>query len=339
MREPAFWYRDAGWQAALLSPLAALYGAVAGARMNRPGARAGVPVICVGNFHLGGAGKTQVTLFLARLLREAGRKPVVLSRGYGGALAGPVAVDPTTHTARDVGDEPLMIARRAPVVVARDRVLGAALARDAGADVIVMDDGLQNPSLHKDVGIVVVDARRGIGNARIFPAGPLRAPLPTQWPHADMLVTIGEGEAAAPIVVEAARRGIPVFHAALVADNAALARLANRKAFAFAGIGDPDRFRRTLEQHGVVVAAQLWFDDHHRYSAGELEAVVADAERAGLVAVTTEKDFARIEGEPALAHLTPKIVALPVRLAFADESGFAQAVFARLGAGAAPGVR
>ena len=151
MREPAFWYRPPSWISLLLSPLGALYGLVAGLRLRNAGFDAGIPVLCVGNYHAGGAGKTPVVLALAEFLRELDETPVVLSRGYGGRLQGPIMVDPARHVAADVGDEPLMLALRLPVVVARDRVGGVALARSQGASVILMDDGFQNPAIAKDV--------------------------------------------------------------------------------------------------------------------------------------------------------------------------------------------
>src|SRR5690242_7796733 len=156
MREPAFWHRPPSWLSYLLSPLAAVYGAVAALRMQRTGLDAGIPVFCVGNYHVGGAGKTPTVLALAKILRELGETPVVLSRGYGGRLGGPVMVDPARHSAADVGDEPLMLAPQIPVVVSRDRVNGVALARSQRASVILMDDGFQNPSIAKDASLIVI---------------------------------------------------------------------------------------------------------------------------------------------------------------------------------------
>ena len=189
MREPSFWWGEASLASAMLAPLAAIYGAVAQARLARRGRRAAAPVVCIGNFTVGGAGKTPTALVVARMLAAAGERPVFLSRGYGGTLAGPVLVDPTRHRAQDVGDEPLLLARTAPTIVARDRVKGASIA--AGASVIVMDDGFHNPSLAKDFAVLVVDARRGIGNGRVIPAGPLRAPLDAQLARAHALVLVG----------------------------------------------------------------------------------------------------------------------------------------------------
>src|SRR4051812_13626205 len=172
MREPGFWHGPASLNAHLLKPLAALYGAVAARRLQRRGLNAGIPVLCVGNYHVGGAGKTPTVLALAKLLRELGETPVVLSRGYGGKLRGPVRVDPVRHAAADVGDEPLMMASTLPVVVARKRAEGVPLAKSLGATVILMDDGFQNPSVTKDASLIVIDGHRGLGNGQVLPAGP-----------------------------------------------------------------------------------------------------------------------------------------------------------------------
>ncbi|MBH5391078.1 tetraacyldisaccharide 4'-kinase, partial [Bradyrhizobium diversitatis] len=196
MREPAFWYRPHSPLSHVLFPLGALYGAVTAWRMQRDGVDAGIPVICVGNYHVGGAGKTPTVLALTKLLRELGETPVVLSRGYGGRLKGPVMVDRARHAAADVGDEPLMMARDVPVTVARDRLDGVALAKSQGATVILMDDGFQNPGLFKDASLIVIDSERGLGNGQVFPAGPLRAPLQAQLARTDALVLIGDGRAA-----------------------------------------------------------------------------------------------------------------------------------------------
>ena len=248
MREPAFWHRPISWRARLLMPLGAIYGAVAAHRLQRTGLQAGVPVLCVGNFTLGGAGKTPTVLALAGLLRELGEAPVVLSRGYGGSLRGPVTVDTALHAAAQVGDEPLMMASKLPVVVSRNRADGVALARSLGASVILMDDGFQNPAIAKNAAVIVVDGDRGIGNSQVFPAGPLRAPLSPQLARTDALVIIGTGSAAAPVAATIAAQGKPVFRAKLQAGEASLAALRGKRVCAFAGIGDPQRFFRTLRR-------------------------------------------------------------------------------------------
>src|SRR5262245_23932686 len=223
MREPPFWWRDPGIEARLLSPVAAVYGAVAARRLGGAGQRAGVPVVCIGNPTVGGAGKTPLAIAVARMLAGAGERPVMLSRGYGGSERGPVRVDPARHGAAEVGDEPLLLARVAPTIVAADRVAGAAVARAAGASVIVMDDGFQNPSLAKDFSVLVVDGRRGIGNGRVIPAGPLRAPLGAQLDRAHAIVVVGAIERAASAVTQARARSLPVFTARLAPDAAFIA--------------------------------------------------------------------------------------------------------------------
>ena len=264
MREPAFWWRKAGLASGLLAPAAACYGAIAARRMARPGARARVPVLCVGNFTLGGTGKTPAVMRLAKMLQEAGERPFCLSRGYGGSLAGPKLVDIKTDRAAQVGDEALLLARVAPTIVARERVAGAQAAAAAGASVVIMDDGLQNASLAKDFTLAVVDGRRGLGNARVFPAGPLRAPLAAQLARTDALLVVGDGEGAREVT--AAAPGLPVFHGHLQPEPAAIAELKARNVFAFAGIGDPDKFFATASEAGIAVVERQPFPDHHRFT-------------------------------------------------------------------------
>ena len=319
MREPAFWWRPRGLASGLLAPIGAIYGTVAAARMAKAGTRAGVPVLCVGNFTLGGAGKTPTAIMLARLLKDAGERPVCLSRGYGGTVPGPHRVDVDKDSARQVGDEALLLAHVAPTVVARDRVAGAQAAQAAGASIIVMDDGLQNPSLAKDFTLAVVDSRRGIGNGEVFPAGPLRAPLAAQLAKTNVLLVVGEDHAAREVVAAATARGLAVFHARLVPDLAAVADLNPRKVLAFAGIGDPDKFFLTAEAAGLAIAERRTFPDHHVFTAEEAAALVMAAEHSGLALLTTAKDRARMAGQPVLVALAAKSHVLPVTMAV-DES-------------------
>ena len=321
MREPAFWHRPRSFASYLLWPLGELYGAITVLRMQRKGLEAGVPLFCVGNYHLGGAGKTPTVLALAKILRELGERPVVLSRGYGGERRGPLMVDPERHSAREVGDEPLMLASHLPVVVARDRVDGVALAKSRLASVILMDDGFQNPALVKHAALIVIDSERGIGNGLVFPAGPLRAPVAAQLARTDALVVIGTGRAAQAVAASVTAAGKPVLAAHLEPDAAAVAKLKGKRVLAFAGIGDPGRFFRTLQASGIEVAQQKEFADHHRFSAEEIAALVADARREGLIPVTTEKDLVRLSGDAELSALGREIVPFPVTLQFEDGAG------------------
>jgi tetraacyldisaccharide 4'-kinase len=318
MREPTFWWRNAGRAAALLGAASAVYGALAVRRMLKTGRRAGIPVLCVGNFTLGGAGKTPTALALAGMLLEEGERPYFLSRGYGGRLSGPIQVDPVEHRARDVGDEPLLLARRAPTIVAHDRVAGARAARDAGATVVVMDDGFQNPSLHKDVSLIVVDTRRGIGNQRVFPGGPLRAPLERQLARTNAILLVGEGEASDELQQAAHRRNIPVFRAAFVPDADAVASLSGHKVLAFAGIGDPQKFFATLQKAGIAAPVTQAFPDHYRYTPADCAVLLRRAEQEGLTLLTTEKDLVRIAGDEKLAALAAQVRSLPVTLVPGD---------------------
>ncbi len=314
MREPRFWWGEPGLVSALLAPFGALYGSAAASRMRRAGQRANVPVICIGNFTLGGTGKTPSAIAVAELLKREGRKPALLTRGYGGNASGPVVVDPQRHTAADVGDEALLLAQAGPTIVSPDRVAGAQAAEALSADVIVMDDGLQNPSLTKDLTIAVVDARRGIGNGKLFPAGPLRAPLDAQLERCNAVLIVGDGDEAEAVAIKAQQRGLAVFHGALQPDQAAISALSARPVLAFAGIGDPEKFFATLRAAGVDVKATRAFPDHHRFTADEAGELIMRAEHDGLRLVTTAKDHARMAGDPALSALAERAYVLPVTM-------------------------
>jgi tetraacyldisaccharide 4'-kinase len=316
MREPAFWWKPG--RGFLLSPFAVVYGTVAWLRLRSQGRSAGVPVICLGNLTVGGGGKTPTAQAAARVLLAAHTRPFFLSRGYGGRLGGPVLVNPSKHGAADVGDEPLLLARLAPTIVARDRLAGAEAARENGASVIVMDDGFQNPSLEKDLSIIVVDGRRGIGNRHMIPAGPLRAPLRAQLKRADALLVVGPPDGAAAVIKLAVRRRLALFHGRLEPDRQTL--------LAFAGIADPEKFFATLTDAGVVVAERRSFADHHPYTTIEARMLMAHADDKNLVLITTEKDHVRLAGNPKLAELAARTLVLPVRLVIEEDDAFRQTV-------------
>jgi tetraacyldisaccharide 4'-kinase len=298
--------------------------------MQARGHQAGLPVICLGNLTVGGAGKTPAALAVAQLLLAAHERPFFLSRGYGGRLAGPVRVNPALHRAADVGDEPILLARLAPTVVARDRVGGAAFARSAGASVIVMDDGFQNPSLAKDLSLVLVDGRRGIGNGRVVPAGPLRAPLELQLDRAQALIVVGAPDGAARVIERAERRKIPLFHGRLEPDRAVVNAIGQRKVLAFAGIADPEKFFATLTAAGIQIPHRAGFPDHHRFSAAEALELLAQARANNLMLLTTEKDLARLAGEPELQQLATHVSALPVQLMIEDQDRLREMVLAAI---------
>jgi len=305
---PDFWRNDNGLSELLL-PLAFVWSAVTRIRMGLGTPwRAPVPVICVGNLVVGGAGKTPLAIALARHLIAAGRSPHFLSRGYGGRQRGPVQVDLQRHDAAAVGDEPLLLAAVAPTWVARNRREGARRACAAGADVIVMDDGFQNPSLAKDIAVLAVDGGYGFGNHRVMPAGPLRERLPGGLARADAAVVIGTDATGA---LSGIQQYCPVHKAYLapLPDDA----IAGSRVFAFAGIGRPEKFYATLRQIGCTVVATKDFPDHHPYTPEQIMKLCEDAAALDAVPVTTEKDFVRLPDEAR-----SMVRALKVELGWAD---------------------
>ncbi len=312
MRAPAFWAAERGGLAACaLTPLSWLYrvGAEGRGALARP-AQAGVPVVCVGNFTAGGAGKTPTVIALARLLADAGLHPHVLTRGYGGSEGGPLRVDAARHDARAVGDEALLLACAAPTWLSRDRAAGAKAAASAGADILLMDDGMQSPTLAKDLCLAVIDGGAGFGNGCVLPAGPLREPLAQGLGRAHALILVGEDRRGALRAL--GRHGLPIIEADLVPGEEARALL-TRPVVAFAGIGRPEKFFETLEAAGCTVIARHAFADHHRYKPGEIAAIVSQAKEQDAQPVTTEKDYVRLPPDAQAAVRT-----LPVTLAWRD---------------------
>ena len=313
MRAPDFWYRPRPtWQARLLAPAAALYAAGGAARLalGRP-QQAPIPVVCVGNLVAGGAGKTPVVLSLAALATEAGARPHLLAHGYRARLAGPLRVDAARHGAADVGDEALLPARTAPTWIARDRAAGARAAAQAGAGLLIMDDGLQDPSLVKDLSLIVVDGEIGSGNGMVIPAGPLRESVARGLARAHAVVLIGDDTHG---TAEIMNHHHPLLRARLEPAPAA-ETLAGKRVFAFAGIGRPAKFFRTLRDLGCELTDAVAFPDHHAYTADEIMSLCERAAAADAVPVTTEKDHVRLPPE-ARAMVTP----VPVTLAWQDEA-------------------
>ncbi len=295
MRAPDFWRRRGGLSC-LLGPLGAAFATATALRRRaaRPW-RAAVPVICVGNINVGGAGKTPLAIALCRYLTDAGRTPHLISRGYGGSMAGPVRVDPDIHSAAEVGDEALLLAAAAPTWIARDRAAAARAAADSGAGIIVMDDGLQNFSLAADLSVIAIDGGYGFGNGRVMPAGPLREALAAGLARAHGAVVIGPDAAGGGAL---AAKTMPVFAARMapLADSGP-DDIAGRDVFAFAGIGRPAKFYATLAEIGCRLVATRDFPDHHPYRARELAEICRRATETGAIPVTTAKDAVRLPPE------------------------------------------
>ena len=313
---PPFWYGEPGLRARLLWPASVIYGGIARRRMDRaapPSVNA--PVLCVGNLTVGGTGKTPVAIALARAARDRNYRPGIVSRGYGGGHVRPHRVDLEADTARSVGDEALLLARAAPTAVGADRARGARALIDGGVDFIIMDDGFQGRSLHMDYALITLDARRGIGNGRVIPAGPLRAPLRDQMRLMDAVLRIGSGDAGDKVVRAAARAGKPVMRARL--EPAGMRAVAGRRVLAYCGIGDPDKFYETLRHHGCTPAATRSFGDHHMFTEADARGLLGKAEAEGLELVTTEKDHVRLSRRDGpLAALRERTRVLPVSVVF-----------------------
>lgn len=307
MKPPRFWSRsEPDYRARLLSPLSAAWMAASTLRrhMARP-ATVACPVICVGNVTLGGAGKTPVSLDIATRLIARGASPHFLTRGYGGRQTGPLRVDPDRHSARDVGDEPLLLARSAPTWIAKDRAAGAQAAVGAGASHIVMDDGFQNPGLEKTLSIVVIDAHSGLGNGCVFPAGPLREPLDAALARADAIVILGTGSTPG---LDFATLRQPVLYGRLHAERPESLPPGTR-CVAFAGIGRPEKFFETLSGLELELSLTREFPDHYRYRESDLDRLVRKAEALEAKLVTTEKDAVRLP-----ARFRDTVTALPVSI-------------------------
>ena len=257
---PPFWFRKKGWAAYSLAPLSWIYGAAARWRMdNAKPFEVMAPVMCIGNLTVGGSGKTPTAIAIARAAREEGYTPGFLTRGYGGSHPGPHLVDPEHDTASAVGDEPLLLARIAPTIVARNRAAGAKKLLEHGVDFIVMDDGFQSRKVYFDYALIALDARRGPRQlARSFPPVRCGAPVIDQMRHADALLRIGDGAGGVAVVRAAARAAKPVLRADLVPHK--LDGLEGAQLLAFSGIGDPSKFFETLETAGLHdrVAPLLW---------------------------------------------------------------------------------
>jgi tetraacyldisaccharide 4'-kinase len=309
MRAPDFWQEKdytAKFAAMVLTPVGWIYGATVAWKVQHAHPyRSSAKVVCVGNLSAGGTGKTPITAAIAQAFEQRKRRTVILSRGYGGKMRGPAFVDLAHDTFEETGDEALLLAGSASVIVARDRAAGAKFAEREGTDVIVMDDGFQNFTLEKDFSIVVVDAQTGFGNGRIIPAGPLRENIAQGLARARAVILVGDGTPALP-----GFRG-PVLRARLVPRD--VTGLSGQRVLAFAGIGRPEKFFATLRSLGAQIVETREYDDHYAYTASEFARLRAKAKAADAQLITTEKDFVRLTpAERQDVHF------VPVRAVFDD---------------------
>ena len=315
---PPFWWEKSGWQAWALAPFSFVYGKVAGRTMKKAKrASVAVPVICIGNFTVGGAGKTPTAIAIARAALAKGLKPGFLSRGYGGTLDVTTLVDALHHRSAAVGDEPLLLAREATTVISRRRVEGAKRLVDEGVDLIIMDDGFQSARLTLDYALVVIDTQRGIGNGHLVPGGPVRAPLDEQMRQLTAILKVGDGQAADAIVRKAARAGKPVFVSSI--KPRPQPEFVGKRVLAYAGIADPNKFYRTVEALGAEVVVKRAFPDHHHFSDEEMRDLLDASRKSDLLLVTTAKDAVRLTGHHGSAsELLDRSLVIEIDMVFDD---------------------
>ncbi|MDO5386889.1 MAG: tetraacyldisaccharide 4'-kinase [Pseudomonadota bacterium] len=318
MKTPSFWKNKTLLSTALL-PAGWIYAGLTALRLKlKKPYHTAIPVICVGNLTAGGSGKTPTAVSLAKILKHSGKNPFFVSRGYGGRLQN-VIVDSERHTAADTGDEPLLLSREAPVALNADRGKAAVLALQNGADVIIMDDGFQNPTLHKDLSFLIIDGGFGFGNGRPVPAGPLRENLDKGLARADAAVIIGDDQCG----VRSLLGDLPVFEGRICPEPVPDSQ--NIKAIAFAGIGRPGKFYASLKECGVNIIATHDFPDHHFYTKDELQKLMNEAQEKSAVLYTTAKDFVKIP-----AALRPHFRVLEISIKWKDEAALADFVLSRI---------
>ena len=312
MKAPSFWYGTDSLPATILAPIGAVYGWAGRCRRRRAAPFvAPIPVMCIGNLVAGGSGKTPIALDLLHRLRQHGHNVHAVSRGYRGSLPRkgklPIAVDPQIHTAAEVGDEPLLLASVAPTWVCPNRPAAARAAAAAGADAVILDDGYQNPWLHYDLSVLAIDGRRGLGNGRLIPAGPLRERVQDGLERADAVVIVGVDRHG--IADGLASNYTGLVHSACLEPDVEPGVWDGRRFVAFAGIADPERFFESVRQVGGLVVDQVAFQDHHDFSSNDLADLVTRAHDNEATLITTAKDHIRLPIE-----YRATVSSLPVRV-------------------------
>ena len=312
IKTPHFW-TELSWQSVILFPVSYIwrFGHYAQQKILNT-KETEIPVICVGNLTVGGSGKTPVVITLCRFLSGIGKSTSILTRGFGGKEKGPIFVSTNLHQSLDVGDEPLMMAHSLDVCVSRNRPLGANHILDKKKyDCIVMDDGLQNPTLKKDLNIAVFDGKFGIGNGFLLPAGPMRQKLEVGIQNIDLVIFNGKDETG---LGQKIPPHIPIFTGELQPDEEIVEKMKNRRVYGFAGIGNPSRFFKTLNDIGADLVGEAHFADHHPYTDADLTQLYEEAIQSGAELVTTQKDWMRLPTD-----WRDRVLTVPVRIHFSAD--------------------
>ncbi|MDC0398830.1 tetraacyldisaccharide 4'-kinase [Alphaproteobacteria bacterium] len=300
MKTPSFWHAD-GFIPKLLEPLAQLYKCLSFLeRSLRSKTKIDIPVLCIGNLVSGGAGKTPIALSIGQKLNVK-HNISFLTRGYGGIEAGPIEVNPDEHSSYEVGDEALILSELGPTWVSRNRTAGAIAAKNAGFEIVIMDDGFQHTSLVKTLSFVIIDGPYGFGNGRLIPAGPLREPIYSGLKRADVIVLVGEVN---PSIIELLPNDKPLLRVSLVPAEMGIP-LSNNNVIGFAGIGRPTKFLETLEKMGLNIIDFVAFPDHYRFRESEIRELYEKATEVDAILVTTFKDMKRVPKN--VAHLCQPI--------------------------------
>ncbi|MBE6450477.1 MAG: tetraacyldisaccharide 4'-kinase [Alphaproteobacteria bacterium] len=317
MKTPTFWNKKNIFYYILL-PLGWLYcfATILRIKLKKP-YKSGLPVICIGNLTAGGTGKTPVSIAIVQMLKKYGKNPFFISRGYGGKLSG-VVVNKQIHTPDEVGDEPLLLSEVAPVCINADRAKAAKQALDNGADILVMDDGFQNPSLYKDISFLVFSGKFGIGNGAVIPAGPLRETFAGGIKRADALIVIGDDKTNL-----SHKTDLPIFFADITEDKP---KVTNSKVYAFAGIGYPEKLYQSLKNVGLDVVRTKDFPDHHFYTKEDLMSIIDEAKKENLAIFTTSKDYVKIPSD-----IKQHINVLNIKIMWRDEKSLEKFIKNKLG--------
>lgn len=314
MRAPRFWkdHRDKfSILSKILEPISWIWTIFTNLRVNKVGQKVDVPIICVGNINLGGVGKTPTVIAIIEKLNAKGLKPHIISKGFGGKLNGPLLVT-EKYSSDEVGDEPLLLSAFAPTWVSRDRVAGSKAAIASGCDIIILDDGFQNGSLHKDISIIVVDAKVGFGNGKIFPAGPLRESFANAFNRANLMILIGKNKDKKNFYKLNETLDLPVCNAYVETIKMGI-NWQDTKVLAFAGIGYPDKFFDSLRELGAIVVKEVALTDHAKLTKKLMQRLTAEAQKQNAVLVTTEKDAVRLPNE-----YRKEVLTVPIRLIIDD---------------------